>query len=686
MSDINESKEKKGGSVTDRVKSVLGLVKRVPTETQSSTSGRLASWEKRRRSLIIKLGLAGALLLLYIAWALPVALLGALACACVFALVVLTEAIYAYVNGGGRKESARVPIYLYHLSKSSLGVPFQTTLVLAAVVSALFCYQWAVDSCYRKVADAYSKVNVLRDMVRKMPLIEWSEREAGEKIDFKSGAGVDGADMAKACFIEILREMKLVDPEEFLKTSRSPDGRLDYSTFQNQDGIRWLADHLFDDQNKSEERFLPVDNKLNNATLRMILEIAMKLKRDEYNKEHPKYFEDAVVILSGVLSGEPGAYDAYRNGFFKSDEKNQDSFAGKDYAEINAKLFENLRQSNFGERFSIRSGFWNSLKTWFLPGEVPDDKEVLNLIFLQEQAIAHNDHVKSDVRFLDDDYDATSNDGTLNRADVLFIQQFCLEALSKTHENEDVKAAKRVLSVFLGPEQFFMLIVFFICVFTMLNRLFLYLLNGFRFRHLALKREGGASRAQILAGPLPRPQERAPIIQAMRDQLYSFVDYVYPAALEVYDRYTDDQAQERNAALSEYLDYVVGYCNAIEQRSRWVVNWAAVTLPAVGFIGTVRGMLLALGNADSIVRATSSAAQAAAITNVASSLSLAFTTTLVALFLGLIITLLNFWQIKQEKNYLSELDRALRLHFNLWNTTRSDDSSVAAPETARQDS
>ena len=89
-------------------------------------------------------------------------------------------------------------------------------------------------------------------------------------------------------------------------------------------------------------------------------------------------------------------------------------------------------------------------------------------------------------------------------------------------------------------------------------------------------------------------------------------------------------------------------------------------------------MLLALGNADSIVRANTSAAQAAAITDVASQLSIAFTTTLVALLCGIIISLFNYWQIKQEKNYLAETDLALREHFNIWN--REQHQNTDSPE------
>ena len=674
---------------------------------------------KRERTLVWLIGLACLLLLIYIAWTLPILLLGIFVCTGVAGCIIAAKMIYKNVNGSEQNEKGDVPFYLYHHPKSVLGTSFQVMTILAAIACALFFYQWAVDSCYKNVATAYSKVNVLRDSLQKMPLAKWSKDDGTpEKIKFQS------VDEAKACLVEILREIKLVDQEEFLKktssaTLREIDGlnkieKLDYSNFQNQDGVRWLAEHLFPDGNNAiknaQNRFMPVENNTNNSTLRMIIEIAMKLEREPENEKQHDYFDNNVTILSDVFAGEPEAYTTYRNDFFQvsphrqeqkptQSDKNEaksstepptSSSDNADYEKCHAELFKDLSDKNFGDKFSIRSGFWNSWNTWFFRGTVPDDKEVLNLLFIQEQAI--DKKINSDIRSLDNDYDATSNspndgDVALNRADILFIQQFCLEMLSKTHENPDVKTAKMWLSVFLGPEQFFMLVVFFLCFFTILSRLFLYLVSMFRYEYLTLESTSGGhtTRSQII-GAVLNEKNSDTIIKTMNDQQYTYIDYIYPVLLNIYGKYpSKNQIQDRNRNISEYLDYIMGYYNAMEQRSRWVINWAAVTLPAVGFIGTVRGMLLALGNADNIVRATTSASQAAAITDVASNLSLAFTTTLVALLLGLVITLLNYWQIKLEKKYLAESDRLLRSHFNVWNTDMHNTSSSNCATEVKQD-
>lgn len=86
--------------------------------------------------------------------------------------------------------------------------------------------------------------------------------------------------------------------------------------------------------------------------------------------------------------------------------------------------------------------------------------------------------------------------------------------------------------------------------------------------------------------------------------------------------------------------------------SRWVQRWAAKALPAIGFIGTVRGILLALPDAEGIVRATSPLAQASAISTVAGSLGLAFSTTMYALLFGLILSVIDDAQQAAEFNLL----------------------------------
>ena len=74
--------------------------------------------------------------------------------------------------------------------------------------------------------------------------------------------------------------------------------------------------------------------------------------------------------------------------------------------------------------------------------------------------------------------------------------------------------------------------------------------------------------------------------------------------------------------------------------SRWPIKLIAAILPGIGFIGTVRGIMLSLTGADQIVWATTVNERSAAISALSTDLGLAFATTLIALLLGVILSLL----------------------------------------------
>lgn len=74
--------------------------------------------------------------------------------------------------------------------------------------------------------------------------------------------------------------------------------------------------------------------------------------------------------------------------------------------------------------------------------------------------------------------------------------------------------------------------------------------------------------------------------------------------------------------------------------SRWPIRIAVALLPALGFIGTVRGIMLTLSGADAIVWAETVNQRSAAISGLSADLGLAFATTLLALFFGAVLTIL----------------------------------------------
>jgi MotA/TolQ/ExbB proton channel family protein len=74
--------------------------------------------------------------------------------------------------------------------------------------------------------------------------------------------------------------------------------------------------------------------------------------------------------------------------------------------------------------------------------------------------------------------------------------------------------------------------------------------------------------------------------------------------------------------------------------ARWTLKIAAVLLPAVGFIGTVRGIMKSLSGADQIIQATTVNERLSAISALSGDLGLAFATTFIALLGGFVLTII----------------------------------------------
>lgn len=79
--------------------------------------------------------------------------------------------------------------------------------------------------------------------------------------------------------------------------------------------------------------------------------------------------------------------------------------------------------------------------------------------------------------------------------------------------------------------------------------------------------------------------------------------------------------------------------------SRWPIRLAVAILPAIGFIGTVRGIMLSLNGADAIVWAETVNERSTAISALSADLGLAFATTLLALLGGALLTLLMAFEM-----------------------------------------
>ena len=80
--------------------------------------------------------------------------------------------------------------------------------------------------------------------------------------------------------------------------------------------------------------------------------------------------------------------------------------------------------------------------------------------------------------------------------------------------------------------------------------------------------------------------------------------------------------------------------------ARWPMRLAITILPAIGFIGTVRGIMKSLTGADGIVWANTASERAQAISELSADLGLAFATTMLALVFGVFLSIISAIEIR----------------------------------------
>lgn len=112
---------------------------------------------------------------------------------------------------------------------------------------------------------------------------------------------------------------------------------------------------------------------------------------------------------------------------------------------------------------------------------------------------------------------------------------------------------------------------------------------------------------------------------------------------------------------------------------RWIAPWCLRAIPSVGFIGTVRGLSAALAAADTIVSSPTAVEQASAISAVSATLALAFTTTLIALVLGLAVGLLQRFLLIAE-GWAGRSGDQLLVRLRLLGRTKEAALAAAEPE------
>lgn len=224
-------------------------------------------------------------------------------------------------------------------------------------------------------------------------------------------------------------------------------------------------------------------------------------------------------------------------------------------------------------------------------------------------------------------------EGTTEESALLIydaVETLSLYLLGQYHSNPHVTLARRAAVIVRGPEQLAIVVLaFFICMLLLLRtaRSVVEAGAGWWWWHFPTK--SWPPRWRIIGWFFGRT-ERAPFV------------------VEEFDRV---ERAGGSSALAERVRLVEDRL----YRTRWLIRWGLVTIPAIGFIGTVRGILQSLSGADRIVWATSQAEKANAIGALAGELGLAFATTLGALIVGIGLSLLNDFQSRGESKLLHVL-------------------------------
>lgn len=230
-------------------------------------------------------------------------------------------------------------------------------------------------------------------------------------------------------------------------------------------------------------------------------------------------------------------------------------------------------------------------------------------------------------------------------------------ALFNSLENvPEVKDARAALSFWVGYEQYALiclsLVILALLFSQWLKDLPQFSVNGLVAARLRTMSEDDNARSRLTAGRKTR--------DAILKTLKANGDGRSFIAIDLLDKGLDELASNtttRGSAIP-LETWCQQAAEALED-SRWLFAWSLSALPAIGFLGTVRGILGALGGADALSSVTGRAEQAIAIGNVSGSLSLAFSTTMIALLSLLVLGLLDQWQAKSERRMIEDTEQLL---------------------------
>jgi hypothetical protein len=237
------------------------------------------------------------------------------------------------------------------------------------------------------------------------------------------------------------------------------------------------------------------------------------------------------------------------------------------------------------------------------------------------------------------------------------LQRFVAILLMKLRGSPDVRSARIWVNGLIGRERLAIIIlaIFFILLFLRRSRV--------RRRHDRARRY---VETELLAldgiTPWTPLKERC---AAANDILTNAARHQGTIPLSILmAAHSQMAARVSDSTLSAKDDYV-GMRAAQERQeldsTRWLFDILLPTFPAIGFIGTVSSLLIAMSQADRIVSTTDAFAKGLAASQVTDILSLCFSTTFMALCAVLIFSPLSLWQQAQEHRLVDDIHRLIEL-------------------------
>lgn len=248
---------------------------------------------------------------------------------------------------------------------------------------------------------------------------------------------------------------------------------------------------------------------------------------------------------------------------------------------------------------------------------------------------------------------------------LTLIESFAISLIASIDADPAVTKARQWLSAVWGMEQYLIFTLFLITASLMVERN----VTFNRYRLQVVSRIGELSNA-IAAnqnrqppqtaeqGEAPQSSHRRQIerdVQAETARQRLLTEALKPVS-EASDLVNDllratrsDLSQVRLFGLSdERVDKVAEDLKDKIEASRLIIQWGVTTLPALGFLGTVRGILIALSAIGGLSQGDS-AARLGALLSVSSALGLAFATTLFALVFLIFLSYFDIRQARDEK-------------------------------------